>query len=104
MPVETALAIASALIVASIIGLVAVVASRRRAAQDEEMRQAASTRGWRFESVTKGGFRVHRWRGTTDGVALGRADAFRDVNEVDAFAHAGVKLVRVATFGRPSFS
>ncbi len=258
MPFETALAIAAAIIGLSLIGLVAVVANRRRAAQEDELRQGASARGWQFESVTEQGFRVHRWRGATDGVAwtaesrrslkgsnqkgrrphiarwrtastmgvtapilcmglpkgtetpafavaegdgwlaqlaqkaagfaldkavdtyfgddlgrgvdagalkrvegqdtpgfvvmaadrdaaartlfqglrgalvdaandrasvlslekdhrpwiliaadgvaLGRSDVFRDVNDVDAFAHAGVKLVRVATFGRPSFS
>jgi hypothetical protein len=32
------------------------------------MRQVASSRGWRFEACTEGAFRVHRWRGVTDGV------------------------------------
>lgn len=68
MPFESALAIAVAIIGASIVALATVVGSRRRAAQEEELRQAASARGWTFESTSGHGSRVRRWRGTTDGV------------------------------------
>ena len=33
------------------------------------MKRAASARGWTFESVRERGFRIHRWTGTTEGVA-----------------------------------
>jgi hypothetical protein len=68
MAFESALAIAIAIIGASIVALAVVVGARRRAAQEEELRQAASARGWTFESTATRGTRVRRWRGTTDGI------------------------------------
>ncbi len=37
-----------------------------------------------------------------NGISLARMEKFRDLNDVDRFAHAGVALTRAFTFGRPS--
>jgi hypothetical protein len=50
------------------IAVLVLTASRKRAAKEEQLRRAASTRGWQFESATEHGYRVHRWSGTTEGV------------------------------------
>ena len=49
--------------------MIIVVSRRRLAAQDEELRQQASMRGWTFLRAREGRFRVQRWTGITDGVA-----------------------------------
>jgi hypothetical protein len=69
MSFEAALIAGGFIILASLIALIAVVSVRRRAAKEEEMKRAASARGWQFESKTERGFRVHRWSGSTDGIA-----------------------------------
>jgi hypothetical protein len=51
-----------------VIGLV-FISNRRRRAQEDELQRAASSRGWKFESLRERGYRMHRWTGTTDGVA-----------------------------------
>jgi hypothetical protein len=38
-------------------------------AQEEELKTAASTRGWTFSSAHERGYRIHKFSGTTDGVA-----------------------------------
>jgi hypothetical protein len=68
MPVEAAIGIAAAILFATTIGLVIFVAVRAQKAKEEEMRRAASSRGWKFEAKTERGYRVHRWTGSTDGV------------------------------------
>lgn len=86
MPFEFALPLAFAIIGVSIAALLITVGSRRRVAKEEEQRQAASARGWTFESESTRGSRVRRWRGTTDGInwtiesvhrASGQKDASR---------------------------
>ena len=79
MPLEAALAIAGAILVGTLIGIIAFTAAKRRAAQEEEMKRAASARGWHFESKTEKGFRIHRWMGTTDGIAW-KAESLRQVS------------------------
>lgn len=69
MPFEAALLIAFFILLATVIGILIFVGSRRQAAKDEEMKRAASARGWQFEGKTERGRRVQRWRGTTDGVS-----------------------------------
>lgn len=68
MPFEFALPLAFAIIGLSIAALLVSIGSRRRAAREEELRQAASARGWTFENSSVRGSRVRRWRGTTDGI------------------------------------
>ena len=68
MPVQFAILVAVFIVSASLIGIVVLIASRRRAAQEDEFKRVASARGWRFESALEKGYRVHRWSGTTDGV------------------------------------
>lgn len=69
MPFEASLLVAFFLIVGSIVAVTAMADSRRRAAQEDDLKQAASARGWKFESLNEKGYRVNRWSGTTDGVS-----------------------------------
>ena len=68
MSFEAALVVATFIIVASIVVLAGVFQGRRRTAQEDELKQAASMRGWKFETLTAKGYRIHRWSGSTDGV------------------------------------
>ena len=68
MSFETAIVIASFILSAAGIALLVFTASRKRQAKEDELKRAASTRGWQFESTTERGYRVHRWTGTTEGV------------------------------------
>ena len=68
MPFEAALFVAAFILVATLIGILVLVSSRRRAAQEEELKRVASARGWKFESALEKGFRIHRWTGSTEGV------------------------------------
>jgi hypothetical protein len=46
-----------------------IVGKRRQAAKEDEMKRQASARGWTFQAETRHGYRVHRWSGSTEGVA-----------------------------------
>ena len=69
MPFEAALVFAGVILVVTFVALVVFVTSKRQKAREEEMQRAASARGWKFESKNEKGYRVHRWTGTTEGVA-----------------------------------
>ena len=69
MPFEVALIVAGFILVATLVAMVAIITSRRQAAKEEEMKRAASARGWHFEILREKGYRIHRWTGTTDGVS-----------------------------------
>lgn len=69
MPSNVAVVLAAFIIMTSVFVLIAVTSRRQRQAKEDEMRQAASARGWKFESVLEKGYRVHRWSGSTDGIA-----------------------------------
>jgi hypothetical protein len=69
MPVNVAIAIASFILGTTLVAMAAFIMKRRREAQEDEMRRAASSRGWQFDSRLERGSRIHRWRGTTDGIA-----------------------------------
>ena len=68
MSVNAAVVVATFILMTTAFGLLILTASRRRAAKEEELKRVASTRGWKFESTTDRGYRVHRWSGTTEGV------------------------------------
>jgi hypothetical protein len=68
MPFETGLVIAGVVLLVTFIAIVSVVAGRHAAAKNEERKQQASMRGWSFESTREKRYRVHRWKGVTDGV------------------------------------
>ena len=68
MPVEAAILVAVVILTATLIGLIVLIASRRRVAREDELRREASARGWQFSSKLERGNRVHRWTGSTDGV------------------------------------
>ena len=69
MPVNVAIVIAIFILATTAMAMVALTASRKRAAKEEDMKRAASARGWQFEAANVGGYRVHRWSGTSEGVA-----------------------------------
>ena len=69
MPFEAALIVALFILVATLVGILVFAGLRRRAAKEEELRRVASARGWTFASASEKGYRVHRWSGSTDGVA-----------------------------------
>ena len=55
MPFEAALFIAFFILLATVIGILIFVGSRRLAAKEEELRRIASARGWQFESKLEKG-------------------------------------------------
>lgn len=69
MSFEASLVVAFFIIFTAVI----VVASRqnraRQQAQEDDLKQGASARGWTFSSADERGHRVYRFSGTTDGVA-----------------------------------
>jgi hypothetical protein len=69
MSFDTALIVATFILVTTVFFGLVFISSRRRKAQEEELQRAASSRGWKFESVREHGYRIHRWTGTTEGVA-----------------------------------
>jgi hypothetical protein len=69
MTFEAALILAVVILVVTVVGILAVVASRHQKAKEEEMKRAASARGWQFEVKSERGHRIRRWTGTTDGVS-----------------------------------
>ena len=69
MTFEASIILSTIVLVATAVFLIANMAAKKRAAQNEELKQQASMRGWTFETERRHGFRVRRWRGTQDGVA-----------------------------------
>jgi len=69
MSVQIAIAVAAFIVITSIAAIAMLAVSRRRAAREDELKRVASARGWTFESKLEKGYRVHRWSGTTDGIA-----------------------------------
>jgi hypothetical protein len=79
MSTNAAIVIATAILPGAILVLALFIASRRRRAREDELRRVAVTRGWQFESASARGYRVHRWIGTTDGVAW-RAESWHSLS------------------------
>jgi hypothetical protein len=69
MPANVATAIAAVILMNTVIGMILFMKKRRRDAREDEMTQAASARGWQFAAATEGGYRVHTWKGSSDGIA-----------------------------------
>lgn len=68
MSLQAALIVASFVIFVSAILLFARFAKGRIQAREEEIKHAATTRGWTFEKLHERGYRIYRFKGTTDGV------------------------------------
>lgn len=66
---DLALILAFFILIVTVVAMAAIIGGRRRAAQEDELKRAASARGWKFESTLEKGYRVHRWTGVTDGVS-----------------------------------
>jgi len=69
MTVEAAIIAAVLILSLSFFGLIAFIFSRRQAAKDEALQQAAAARGWRLEVTSEKGYRIERWTGTTGGIS-----------------------------------
>ena len=69
MPFDAALLIAFFLIVASIVVVLSRLNRGKVQAREDELKRAASARGWTFCTTRERGYRIHRFSGTTDGVA-----------------------------------
>lgn len=69
MSYEAALIVSAVVLVATLVFVIVMLAARKLAAQNDELKRQASMRGWTFEFERKRGYRVRRWRGSQDGVA-----------------------------------
>jgi hypothetical protein len=69
MSFDLALIISFFILIITVMVLGAIFGSRKQAEKEEELKRAASARGWQFESTLEKGYRVHRWTGATDGVS-----------------------------------
>jgi hypothetical protein len=69
MPINVAIVVATMILTTTAIVLLVVSHSRKRAAKEDDLKRAASARGWQFAARTDGGYRVHQWSGTTAGVS-----------------------------------
>lgn len=68
MTANTAIVVASFVIFTAFFLLLVFLSKRQMQAKEEELRQAAAARGWKFESTKERGYQVHRFSGSTDGV------------------------------------
>jgi len=68
MSFEAALILAVVIIVITFVAVLVLWAARHQKAKQEEMKSAASARGWHFEVKSEKGYRIQRWTGTTEGV------------------------------------
>ena len=69
MSSEAATFLALFIIVTSIFIVLARISKGRLQQKEEELRKSAILRGWTFDSKLDSGYRIHRFSGTTDGVA-----------------------------------
>lgn len=69
MTFDAAIVVATFIISATAIVAIIVVTRRNAAAKEEELRRQASMRGWTFERVREGAYRINRWKGSSGGVA-----------------------------------
>jgi hypothetical protein len=69
MSFESSLIVAFVIVTIAVILVMIRVTKGRIEANEEALRKAAVLRGWTFEEKTERGFRIHRYTGTTDGVA-----------------------------------
>lgn len=99
MSFEASLVIGSFIIVTALVALMAMVARRSQKANEEDLRQAASARGWTFAVVNEHGYRVKRWSGTTEGIAWvaeylyrsgGKNNSSRHISRWHGTFHAGI--------------
>ena len=65
---DAATFIALFIIVTSVVIVLSRFSKGRLQEREEELRKSALLRGWTFDSKLEGGYRIHRFSGTTDGV------------------------------------
>ena len=69
MSVEAAIIVSIFIIVAALIFVASRFTKARIQAQEDELQRSASARGWTFTKTHERGYRIHKFTGTTDGVA-----------------------------------
>jgi len=69
MSFQAAVIVAAVIIFASAILLFSRFVTGRIQAKEEQIKHEAATRGWTFEKVHERGYRIYRFKGTTEGVA-----------------------------------
>ncbi|HEX6164777.1 MAG TPA: hypothetical protein VFZ31_15510 [Vicinamibacterales bacterium] len=69
MTVDLAIVIAIFVFVLTGIVLGFIFGGRKEKERTEELQRAASARGWKMETVSENGYRIHRFSGMTDGVS-----------------------------------
>jgi hypothetical protein len=69
MSSETATFLALFIIATSVIIVLTRFSKGRSQEKEEELRKSVMLRGWTFDSRLDGGYRIHRFTGTTDGVS-----------------------------------
>jgi hypothetical protein len=69
MSSDLAIILAGFILLTTLVVMISVFASRKQKAAEEEMKRAASARGWQFEIVREKGYRIHRGKGSTEGVS-----------------------------------
>lgn len=89
MPFEVSIVIAIFIVVTSLVALAAMVTRRSMRAKEDELRQAASARGWTFAITHERGYRVKRWTGTTDGIAWIAESLYRSGGKNNSSRHIG---------------
>lgn len=68
MSFDAAVIVAAFIIFVSAILLLARFAKGRIQAKEGQIKHEATTRGWTFEKLHERGYRIYRFKGTTDGV------------------------------------
>ena len=66
---EAAIILAIFIITTAFILLVSRYSKGQLQARDDELKKAASLRGWTFDTKTAGGYRIYTFTGATDGVS-----------------------------------
>ena len=69
MPFNVAVILSIVIIGTALLALIVTVSRRQAQAKEEELRQAASARGWTFAITREHGYQVKRWTGTSEGIA-----------------------------------
>lgn len=93
MPTETIVFLAFIVLFAAAIIIVTVIQGREVAAHEEELSRGASARGWKFEKLKQGVYRVLRFNGDTDGVEW-TAESLRRVSGGGSSRRNRIKLGR----------
>ena len=69
MSVDLAIVVAVFILIITAMVLGVIFSGRRQAAHEDELKRAASARGWKLDITNERGYRINRWTGSTDGIS-----------------------------------